>query len=431
MKMTRLIACFALACLPGPGSAIEIQNWKTEKGANVLFVELQSLPMIDIRVVFNAGSARDEIPGTALLTNSLLDTGAAEMDATTVAERLENVGAQMSHQTTRDMAVVSLRSLVDDARLNEALDVLVKVIARPKFPQADFDRERQRLLLSLKSARQQPGPVIQEAFFKALYAQHNYATMPRGTEASVARLLPHHAVHFHQRYYVASNATIAIVGAVDAGQARRISSRISDALEQGKVAAALPQVPPLKSGTRKHITLETKQSHILIGQPVLRRGDGDYFPLYVGNHILGGSGFASVLMQEIREDKGLAYSVYSSFSPMQKQGPFAMGMQTRNDQREMAINLLMENIQQFIQQGPTQEQLDKAVNNITGSAPMRTDSNRKLVEYMAMIGFYGLPLDYLDTFNDKVRQVTIEDIKLAWQRRLNPDKFAIVVVGSE
>jgi zinc protease len=223
---------------------------------------------------------------------------------------------------------------------------------------------------------------------------------------------------------------IAIVGDLSKERAMQIAEQLSSAIPAGTAAPVVPAVTALTEAKRLDIQMQTQQSHIMIGQPGLRRGEADYFDLYVGNHILGGSGFASQLMQSIREDRGLAYSVYSYFSPMQELGPFTAGMQTKNDQRQQAIELLMDNIKGFIAKGPTQAQLDKALKNITGSAPLRTDSNSKLVEYLAMMGFYKLPLDYLDQFNDKVRAVTVESIRNAWQQRIDPEKLVTVVVGN-
>lgn len=427
--MMRIVNLIALLVASFSANALDIQHWQTNNGAQVYFLESNSIPMLDVRVVFKAGSARDKISGVANLANGLLDTGAGDLDANAIAEAFEEVGARMSNAALRDMAVVSLRSLSDEVRLKPALDVFTTVVSQPTYPMADFKREKKRLLLGLKSSKQNPAAVGKRAFQKALFGEHPYGELSSGSEASVERIQRIHVQQFHKRYYVAKNAVIAIVGNADKPKAMQIAEQISSALAEGEAAAALPAVEQLSEALRQDIPMDVKQSHISIGQPGMKRGDPDYFDLYVGNHIFGGSGFASQLMQSIREDRGLAYSVYSYLSPMQELGPFAMGMQTKNEQREQAIELLMENLNSFIAKGPTQEQLDKALKNITGSAPLRTDSNSKLVEYLAMIGFYGLPLDYLDTFNDKVSAVTVDSIKDAWQRRIKPEKLVTVVVG--
>lgn len=426
----RIVYFGLLWAIANASFALDIQHWQTSNGAKVYFIESHSIPMLDVRVVFNAGSARDKLSGVAGLANGLLDTGAGKLDANGIAEALEDVGAQMSNASLRDMAVVSLRSLSDEQRFDKALSVFADVVAQPTYPRADFAREKQRLLLALKSQEQSPAAVASRAYYKALYGEHAYGDMPSGTQASVERIQRIHLKRFHKKYYVARNAVIALVGDADRLRAEQIAEQISAALPEGEAAPVVEGVDALAEAKRIDIPMRTQQSHISIGQPGLKRGDPDYFELYVGNHILGGSGFASQLMQSIREDRGLAYSVYSRFSPMQQLGPFTMGMQTKNEQREQAIELLMDNLKQFIANGPTQEQLDKALKNITGSAPLRTNSNSKLVEYLAMIGFYNLPLDYLDTFNSKVSAVTVASIKDAWQRRIHPEKLVTVVVGA-
>ena len=407
-----------------------IQHWETQNGARVYFIQTHSIPMADIRMVFNAGGARDKISGVAALTNGLLDTGAADLDANGIAEALENVGAKMSNASMRDMAVLSLRSLSDETRLSPALEVFTKVLSQPTYPKADFLREKKRLLLGLKSQKQKPAAVAKRAYFKALYGEHPYANMPSGSEASVQRIQRIHLRRFHKSYYVAKNAVIAIVGDLDKPRAIQIAEQLSSSVPAGEAASAVEAVPALAAAKRENIQMQTQQSHIMIGQPGLKRGEEDYYNLYVGNHILGGSGFASQLMQSIREDRGLAYSVYSYFSPMQELGPFTAGMQTKNAQSEQAIELMMDNIKGFIAAGPSQEQLDKALKNITGSAPLRNDSNSKLVQSLAMLGFYKLPLNYLQQFNAKVSEVTVESIRKAWQKRIDADKLVTVVVGN-
>ena len=404
-------------------NAENIQNWITQNGAQVYFIETHSIAMVDIRMVFNAGSARDIISGVAALTNNLLDTGAADLDANGIAEALEGVGAQMSNTALRDMAILSLRSLSDEARLASALVVFTKVLSAPTYPKSDFIREKKRLLLELKSQKQQPAAVGKRAYFSALYGVHPYGSMPSGTEESVERIQHTHLHRFHKNYYVAKNAVIAIVGDLGKERAILMAEQLSSSIPEGEAAPVVMPVVKLIKAKRQDIYMQTQQSHIMIGQPSLKYGEEDYFNLYVGNHILGGSGFASQLMQRIREDRGLTYNVYSYLSPMQELGPFTVGMQTKNEQREQAIKLLMENIKGFIANGPTQEQLDKALKNITGSSPLRTNSNSKLVGYLAIMGFYKLPLDYLEKFNEIVSAVTVESIRNAWRKHIAPDKF--------
>ena len=186
---------------------------------------------------------------------------------------------------------------------------------------------------------------------------------------------------------------------------------------------------PLKQGKEIRIEYPSAQTHILMGQPGMKRGDADYFALYVGNHMLGGSGLVARLAEEIREKRGLAYSTYSYFMPMRELGPYTIGVQTRNDSAQQSLDVLRATVAKFIKEGPTPEELEASKKNITGGFPLRISSNKKIIDYIAMIGFYQLPLDYLDTFNQKVQAVTIADIKKAFQKRIDVDKMVTVMVG--
>ena len=237
-------------------------------------------------------------------------------------------------------------------------------------------------------------------------------------------------IAFHQRYYVARNANLAIVGDLSANQARQYAEQLTRYLKPGEPAKPLTEIGRSSAaGQTIRVDFDATQTHIKLGMPVLQRQDADYFALFVGNHVLGGSGFSSRLVQEIREDRGLAYSVYSFFVPMASNGPFEMSLQTANDQAQQALGLLDELLAEFITDGPTEQELEHAKGNITGSFPLKIDSNKKIVDYLALIGFYGLPLDYLDSFNGRVLAVTAEQIRDAFKRRVETGAMTRVIVG--
>ncbi len=412
--------------LAGP----KIENWHTEKGARVLFVEAPELPMVDIRVVFDAGSARDgDTPGLSSFTNNLLSEGAGDWDAQQIAERLEAVGAELETGSLRDMAWVSARSLTEQNALEVTLETLADIMAEPRFGQQDIERQRQSILAGLLHDEQSPGSVGKKRLYQLVFGEHPYAGDPAGTRASVEAIGREQMAAFHGRYYVARNAVVAIVGAVSRRQAERIAERLTAALPAGERAAALPPVPRLDESRLERIAFPSSQSHLYLGQPGMRRGDPDYFPLYVGNHILGGSGLVSLLSEEVREKRGLSYSVYSYFLPMRQPGIFQLGLQTKNAQAGEALRVMRETLQRFIDQGPTEEELKAAKQNITGGFPLRIASNSKIIQYLAVIGFYDLPLDYLDRFNERVEAVTAEQIADAFRRRIDPQRLVTVQVG--
>lgn len=410
----------------------DIEHWTSANDAQVYYVHAPELPMVDIKVVFNAGAARDAgKPGLARITSAMLDEGAAGMDADQIATAFASVGANYGGSSQRDMAMFSLRSLTDDKAFNTALDTFAKVLSSPEFPEASFQRIQRNMLTGLQAEKQSPKAIASRDFFENLYQNHPYSVMPAGNEESVKQLSIEDIKQFYQRYYVSSNAVVVIVGAVDRQMAETIADRVTKGLDKGQHAPVLPQVHEMDKAERINKAFPSSQTTIVMGQPGISRDDPDYFTLYVGNHILGGSGLVSQLSDELREKRGLTYGVYSYFSPMQQKGPYQFALQTRNEKAQEALQVLRDTLTNFIKNGPTQEELDAAKQNITGGFALRVDSNSKIADYLAMIGFYDLPLDYLDTFNDKVNAVTVAQIKDAFQRRVNADRMLTVMVGGE
>ncbi len=428
---TKFILLLLISITCSVQASPKIENWKTSKGTEVYYVHAPELPMVDIQIVFDAGSSRDaDLPGLALLTNGLLSQGAAGLDADTISYGFESLGAVYGSDVDYDSASVQLRSLIDDALLTKAIENLKRVVSKPDFPNDALERRRSRMLIGLKSKQQSPGALAKDAFMSAIYQSHPYANPNDGTEETVKAIKRKDITAFYKQYYVTNNAMVAIVGAVERKQAEQIAEELTADLDEGEKARPLAEVKALDKPDRIFIEHPSSQTHILVGQPGLKRGDPDYFPLYVGNHVLGGGGMVSRLFEEVREKRGLSYSAYSYFSPMRFKGPFTAGLQTKTDQVDEALSVLMENINIYIENGPTDEELVAAKKNITGGYPLRIDSNKKILSYVVVIAYYKLPLDYLETFNAKVEAVTIEQIKDAFKRRLTPDKLVTVMVGT-
>ena len=408
-----------------------VVDWQTDAGSRVFFVESHELPIVDIRLLFDAGTLREPAGknGLAVLVNSLLDEGAGELDATAVSFDFERLGALYSAASGYDYASVSLRSLSDPTLLEPALVNLRRVITGPTFPGKAVERQKRRLQLGIRRKQQVPGEIARDAYLAAIYQDHPYALPGDGTLESVASLSRQDIVDFHRDFYGARNVRLVIVGDVSKQQAAALAEELTSELPEGRVLEPLPAVAQLKQDREIRIEHPSSQVHILLGQPGIKRGDPDYFPLYLGNHILGGGGFVSRLYEEVREKRGLSYSAYSYFSPRRELGPFTASLQTRGDQQQQALQVMQETIRAFVDRGPTPEELDAAQKNISGGFPLRLDSNSKILGYIAMIGFYGLPLNYLDTFIDKVNAVTIEQIRDAFKRRLHPERFVTVLVG--
>ena len=428
------ILSFVFAALLGSSvlAAPKIQQWQTANGARVLFVSAPEIPMVDAQVVFDAGSARDLAkPGIALLTNGLLNEGAGDKNADAIAEQFATLGARQGNSADRDMASYSLRSLTDASKLQPAADLLALILKQPVFPQDAFARVQSNALIALQAQKQSPEDVTSEAFFKAIYGAHPYANDPSGTEASVKALTVDDLKAFYQQYYVARNAVVAIVGALDRAAAEKLANTLVGGLPDGAAAAKLPEVASLADANIVKLSHPSTQSHVMLGQPGVRRADADYFALFIGNHILGGNGLVSRISDEIREKRGLSYSAYSYFMPMRERGPFILGLQTRTDKTDEAIKVLRDTLDKFVKDGPTAKELEASKKNITGGFALRVDSNKKITDYLALIGFYNLPLDYLDTFIARMNAVTLQQVKDAFKRRIETGKLVTVIVGKQ
>lgn len=412
-------------------AALNIQHWTTAEGSEVYFVENHTLPMMDISVNFHAGSAFDapETSGAAAVTHHLMPLVAGGLEEETLTNRFADIGAVLGGSFDADRASFKLRTLTSEQQA--ALDAFTLVLHKPDFPQSVLAREQARIIAALQEAETEPDSIAQKAFMRSVYGMHPYSLDQNGEISTVQSLTVAQLRQFYQTYYTAKSAVIAIMGDLSTAEAKQIAERLSAGLPQGPAVAAIPPVTALNMPTVKKLPHPAMQAHILLGQPGNMRGDPDFFPLYVGNYILGGGGFVSRLTEEVREKRGLAYSVYSYFMPMSQLGPFQIGLQTKKEQADEALALVKDTVQQFVDKGVTEKELAAAKDNLIGGFPLRIDSNSKILEYLNMIGFYKLPLDYLDSFNQHVSEVTVQQINDAFKRRIHPDRFATVIVGAE
>jgi zinc protease len=407
-----------------------IQHWTLKNGVRVYFVEAHDLPMVQLRAVFDAGSGRDPVgrEGLALLTSRLLREGTGTLNADDIANRFESLGAEFGASSDRDMTSVDLRSLADRARLDPAIDLYAQILAKPGFPGDSLDRERARSLVALSRDAQNPGAMIEKAFYRELYSAHPYGNDPLGTESGIRAIRREDLTNHHRRHYVGRNAWLVMVGDLKRGEAEKLAEKALGNLPAGDPAPKLGSVT-VGAGHTRAIAFPAQQSHIRLGLPVMTRNDPDYFALHVGNYILGGGGLVSRLSDEVREKRGYAYSVYSYFLPMREPGPFVLGLQTKNTQRAEALKLVRQVLAEFVDKGPSVQELDAAKKHLTGAFPLRLDSNRKIADNLAVIAFYGLPLTWLDDYNARVEAVTVEQIRDAFRRRLPLDKLTTVTLG--
>ena len=426
--VTSLLLGFSLAANATP----KIQHWQAPSGARVYFVENHDLPMLDVAVDFPAGSGFDsaERSGLAGLTHGLLDLGAEGMSEDDIARRLADIGAQFGGTFDADRSNIALRTLSSRAERDEALAIMARVLQRPLFPEAVLAREKSRLIAALKEAETKPESIASKAFSKAVFGGHPYGLPSSGEIATVEKLQRSDLDAFYSSHYGAKSAVVALMGDISRAEAEIIAQNLTAQLPPGGAGSEIVQVVKQNSASTLRIPHPATQSHILIGAPGVARNDADYFPLYVGNYILGGGGFVSRLMQEVREKRGMAYSVYSYFIPMQQPGAFQIGLQTRKDQADEAIQLVNKTLRDFIERGVSEKELFATKQNIINGFPLRIDSNKKILDYLSVIGFYHLPLTYLEDFPARISKVTVADITAAFKRKVNPDVLATVIVGA-
>ena len=426
------LALAGLVAASAANATLPIQQWQTTSGALVLFVETHDLPMLDLAVDFPAGASRDaaDKSGAASLTLGLMRSGAAALGEDEISERLASVGADMSGRFDMDRAGYGLRTLSSERERKEALGLLAAVLQKPTFPQKIFEREQQRTLAGLREADTRPEVLADREFRHLLYGEHPYSQRGSGEAETVAKLRREDIVDFYRRYFTAGDAVVSIIGDLTRSEAGTIAEQLTAGLNRR--SQPLPRLPPiaqLATPLVSRIAHPATQAHILIGQPGIKRLDPDYFPLFLGNYVLGGGGFASRLNEEIRQKRGYAYSTYSYFNPLALEGPFQIAVQTKKDTAEEALKVAQDTLARFVAEGPTPQELEAAKQNIIGGFPLRIDSNKKIQDYLAIIGFYRLPLTYLEDFPVQIKRVTLEQIKDAWRRRIHPDRMATVVVA--
>ena len=412
--------------------ALDIQSWQTAEGARVLFVASDALPMLDVRLVMAAGSSRDNgVAGLSSLTSALLGEGAAGLNVDDISRGFEDHGAQFDVGSYRDMGVVELRTLSDPEFRDPVLTLFNQVIATPSFPQDALDRIRTQMMQGLRMEQQVPGPQVKKAYMATVFAGHPYGEPSDGTLATLPAITREQLVEFYNTYYAAGNTVIAMVRDVSREQAEQIAGQISQSLPEGGAAPPQSRAQALTERKHEHINFPSAQTHILLGNQATWRGNPDHVALYVGNMVLGGGGFASILTDEVRQKRGYVYGIGSGFSAMASGGPFQVSFKTANENADDALSLTLKLIDDFVESGPTETQLEEARTSILGSFALGTADNSDIIGQLGAIGFYDLPLDYLQWFNQQVQNVTTNDIREAFQRHLVPANLAIISIGPQ
>ena len=433
MKNLTLSSALLLLLVPFySSSAVVVESWVTGNKVPVLFVQVPDIEMVDIHLAFDAGSSRDGVTyGLSNIVSELVLQGAGDLNVESFNEELGLTGGILTSGTSLDIGYIKARSLTGNTSLSAVVRLLKLALSTPRFDRPDVDRVLARTLMELEYKKQSPSAVADENLNAQLFAPHPYGYPRLGTAKTVSSITRDNVVNFFEKFYVSRNLNISIVGALNSREAKRIAEEISSVLSAGSPAEKIP----VEQFNAMHSTLVTKnfpsiQSHIRVGARSVGRGHPDYFPLLVANHALGGNSLVSVLFRSIREERGLAYSAYSYFAPKLEGGSLVAALQTDGGSQEEAIEVLDGALEQLRLEGFTQKDIDSAKNNLIGGFALRVDTNGKILNYLAMIGFYGLPLNYLTTFADKVNEITREQASKVFNEYFSPEKRVTVVIGS-
>ncbi|MEG1769162.1 MAG: pitrilysin family protein [Comamonas sp.] len=425
---------------------LPIQHWTQPSGAQVWLVDSPGIPMVDVQVAFDAGNRRDpaDQSGLAAAVALMASKGvrasgdAPAQDENALGEAWADLGANFGAGADDDGFNYLLRSLTEPDLLAKATRLAARQIAEPSWPQEVWQRDRARWSAALKEADTRPATVAAKAFSAAVYGGHPYGQQT--SEATLARIDVSAMQAFHRKLINACGARVSIVGALDRAQADALVTQLLAPLQAHDAAArpagsacpqqpALPEVAALTAARTIDIPFASAQAHVLIGQPGITRRNPDFLAVMVGNHILGGGGFTSRLMAQVREKRGLSYSVYSGFAPGLHAGAFQIGLQTRGDQAPEAVKVSQQVLAEFVAKGPTDAELRAAKDNLIGGFALRIDSNRKLLSNVANIAWNDLPLDYLEHWTKRVEALTADEVRAAMARMLQPDRMVTVVVG--
>ena len=433
-------AVMSIGLLTSVQAALPIQQLDSYKGAKAYLVQTQSLPMLDIEISIDAGTRYDPASkaGLAIMTAELLDNGirsaGRNLTEAQIADEIADLGADIKIGVSGERAMILVRCLSRPDIRDRAIQLARLILSSPTYDSVVVNREKQRISAGLLEAETKPDFVLDRRFRKAVYG--DYPLGNAVTVKSIAGLSASDLKQFHQQFYRSDRVIVSMVGDVSKSEAQEImQTLVKDLPQTGSSIPPLPELArsPVENLSEREITIpfDSQQAHIAMGMTAIARNNPDYFPLIVGNYALGGGGFVSRLMNEVREKRGLAYSVFSYFAPGQETGIFQAGLQTKNDQATMALDVMTETISQFIAKGPTQSELDAAKANLINWFPLRIDNNRKLLDNVSSIAWNGLPLNTLDTWTEQVNAVTREQVEIAFQKYLAMDRMKIVVLGAK
>ena len=410
-----------------PATATEIQRVRSPGGIEAWLVEDKSVPVIGLRFAFRGGGALDprERSGLANMVSALLDEGAADLESQAFQRALEDIAASIGFDAGRERFHGMLRTLSEHRE--RAFGLLTKALTAPRFDAEPVERIRRQIVAGIESGKDNPGRIAGRAWSRLVFGDHPYAMPLAGTRRDVAAVAVEDMRRFVRERFVRDGLTVGVAGDISAPELARRLDEVFGALPLSGVAAHIPQPPPVR-GRMEIVRKPIPQSVVVFGQVGVKRDDPDYYAAYVMNHLLGG-GRNSRLNEELREKRGLVYSVHTYFRLFHRAGMIVGQLATANARVRTALDLVRGEWERMARNGVDADELAAAKRYINGSFPLRLDSTRSIAGMLVAIQLNGLGIDYIDRRPALIDAVTGEDIRRVARRLLSPDRLAIVVVG--
>ncbi|NWG02843.1 MAG: insulinase family protein [Syntrophaceae bacterium] len=420
-----------LVLLPGTVYAIPpVEKMVFPNGLRLLFCQERSLPFVTFELLIDGGSSRDpsEKEGLSHITAKGLLMGTPKHSLTALNEVLDFMGASLDVLSGRDFTTLTLRILKKD--LDKGLDLFMEVLTQPIFPEAEIRREVERTLAAIRSAEDQPGWVAEREFQKALFLGGPYKYPVEGTKESLPQITRESVLRFFRTYYHPNHAILTVVGDINDNEIKtRLLPRLEKWPQSEIPKKVFESVFPKGMKTIK-IDRRITQANIILGHVGVSRGNPDFYALSVMNYILGGGGFASRLMEEIRNKRGLAYSVDSFFDAGTYPGSFQVVLQTKNASARKAISIALQQIKRIQEEKVSEKELEGAKKYLVGSFPMRFDTQGKLANFLTQVEYYGLGLDYPEKYKFLIKSVTREEVLRVAKTHLHPENYILVIVAN-
>ena len=421
-------AILVLPLMVLPARAVDIQEVTSPNGQVFWLVEEPSIPIVSIEIGF-LGGGRLDAPEETGLTNfaiALMTEGSGELDAVAWAKRADDISARISVSSRSDQVDVSARFLTEE--LDSSTEFLATTLVMPRFDAGAVERVRGQILSAIASAETNPDDIASNTWWARAFPEHAYGRDKNGTAETVKAFTTEDFRRAHARLLTRSNAFVAIVGSIDAERAGRMVDRVLEGLPQG--AKHEPEFVGNTPPAGVHVVdLDVPQSVAIFGHAGIPRTDPDFIPAYVMNYVLGGGGFTSRLTEEVREKRGLAYSVYSYPYVLDESWLYLGGVQTANERIAESLDVIRAEWARMAKDGVTEQELKDAKTYLTGSFPLRFDSNSKIAGFLLFAQMADLGIDYINKRNGLIEAVTLDDVNRAAARLLDPAKLSIVVVG--